>query len=88
MNEEEIYNLAIKKWGVSSQMGVAQEECAELIKAISKWFRNIDNGENLEEEVADVEIMLEQLKIILDKDLIQEKKREKLKRLQKRVMKE
>ena len=34
--------MAIDKWGRDSQLGVAQEECAELIQAISKYFRHGD----------------------------------------------
>lgn len=87
MDKKEIYKMAIETWGEDSQMRVAQEEAAELIKAISKWFRNIDIGDNLEEEVADVEIMIEQLKIMLDRELINKKKQEKLKRLKKKITK-
>ena len=52
----------------SSQMGVAQEECAELIQAISKVRRLGINGETLDhmaEEIADVRIMCAQLVAIL-----------------------
>ena len=52
----------------SSQMGVAQEECAELIQAIGKVRRLGINGETLDhmaEEIADVRIMCAQLVAIL-----------------------
>ena len=52
----------------SSQMGMAQEECAELIQAISKVRRLGINGETLDhmaEEIADVRIMCAQLVAIL-----------------------
>lgn len=52
----------------SSQMGVAQEECAKLIQAISKVRRLGINGETLDhlaEEIADVRIMCAQLVAIL-----------------------
>lgn len=42
---------------------VAMEECAELIRAISKMQRK-PNRNNLVEEIADVTIMIEQLKIM------------------------
>lgn len=48
------------------------EECAELIQAINKYRRAIGNEDteqialfNLVEEIADVEIMLEQIKHLL-----------------------
>ncbi|MDB8553900.1 hypothetical protein [Turicibacter sanguinis] len=68
-----ICRKAVETFGVEIQQIVAMEELGELIQAISKiarWecsqsedletlFKYIDN---LSEEIADVEIMLEQLK--------------------------
>ena len=64
MSEFEILTAAIRTFGEKSQEGVAVEECAELIQAISHKHRGREN--NIAEEIADVEIMLEQLKIIND----------------------
>ena len=50
-------------------MGVAQEECAELIQAISKIRRKGTKTEtmrHLAEEIADVQIMCEQLIFLYD----------------------
>ena len=52
-----------------TQLGVAQEECAELIQAISKVRRKGTNTEtmrHLAEEIADVQIMCEQLIFLYD----------------------
>lgn len=62
MGEWDILNLAIKKFGERAQEEMVIEECAELIQAISKKHRGKEH--NIAEEIADVEIMLEQLKII------------------------
>mgnify|MGYP003442087879 CR=1 FL=1 len=62
MSETEILITAIRTFGEKAQEGVAIEECAELIQAISHKHRGREN--NIAEEIADVEIMLEQLKII------------------------
>ena len=62
MTEYEIYVDAIKKYGEKAQEEVAIEEMAELIQAISHKHRGREH--NIAEEIADVEIMLEQLKII------------------------
>ena len=62
ITEYEILTAAIRTFGEKSQEGVAVEECAELIQAISHKHRGREN--NIAEEIADVEIMLEQLKII------------------------
>lgn len=66
LNKAEIYDLVIKVYGAEAQHVVAMEECAELIKAISKYLRtsDIEELDNIIEEIADVEIMLEQLKSI------------------------
>ena len=64
MKTNDIYRKAIKKFGATMQMNVAMEECSELIKEISKIIRGKGNLANLAEEIADVEIMLEQLKLM------------------------
>lgn len=62
MTNYEIFTAAIKTYGENAQEQLAQEECAELIQAISHKHRG--RAQNIAEEIADVEIMLEQLKII------------------------
>ena len=57
---------AIETYGVQSQMIIAVEEMSELTKEISKNIRGQDNLDHMAEEIADVEIMLEQLKIAFD----------------------
>ncbi len=54
-------------YGEVSQMGVLQEECSELIKAASKYLRygTDDKKADIAEEIADVEIMTEQVKYLL-----------------------
>ena len=86
-----LYKKAIQKWGKESQINMAIEECAELIVALSKRFRN-RNGSTVDDvigEMVDVEIMLEQLKLIFDEgvfgvftfEIFKNKKLEKLKEL-------
>ena len=48
----------------SIQQVIAMEEMAELQKEISKYLRGHGNKEALTEEMADVLIMIEQLKLI------------------------
>ena len=62
INEFEILSEAIKVFGQKAQEEVAIEEMAELIQAITHKHRGREH--NIAEEIADVEIMLEQLKII------------------------
>ena len=84
MTIEELYKMAIRKFGAEAQERQAVEECAELITAISHKQR--DREHNIEEEIADVEIMLEQLKIINNcHDKVKSIKSFKIKRLYNRV---
>lgn len=62
MTESEILTTAIKTYGEQAQERQAIEECSELIEAICHKHRG--RPHNIPEEIADVEIMLEQLKII------------------------
>jgi len=95
MNKKLLYKKAIKKWGQYAQMDIMAEECAELIKAVMK-LRGYPNRQivvdDLLEEMADVEIMLEQLKIIFNYkysndavDMFKDTKRRKLERLEKQL---
>ena len=84
MTIDELYKMAIRKYGAEAQERQAIEECAELITAISHKQR--DREHNIEEEIADVEIMLEQLKIINNcHDKVKSIKSFKIKRLYKRI---
>jgi NTP pyrophosphatase (non-canonical NTP hydrolase) len=57
---------ALDAWGEKSQLNLVIEESAELIQALSKWQRKGFGAvpDSLIEELADVEIMLDQLKNI------------------------
>ncbi len=64
MSEIDVYKRALKTWGKEPQMLQVIEEMSELIKEILKNInRNKDNVSEIIEETADVEIMLEQLKV-------------------------
>lgn len=63
------FNQSIIKYGEEPQCRQAMEECAELIQAINKCIRYPDRKDchnNLIEEIADVEIMLYQLKVMFN----------------------
>ena len=63
MEKTEILKMAITANDATQQEIVAIEECSELIQAITHKHRG--RKHNLAEEIADVEIMLEQLKFLL-----------------------
>ena len=78
-----ICNKAINSYGNASQKIKAIEEMGELIQAISKSL--LDGKNNVEEEIADVEIMLTQLKIMYNLSDIENWRNYKLNRLKDRV---
>lgn len=85
------FNQSIIKYGKEPQCRQTMEECAELIQAINKFLRypNDKHYANLIEEIADVEIMLYQLKVMfnIDDDQVLAFKVEKAKREQERLEK-
>lgn len=94
MNFEELYERAHKLKGLGPQLDITLEECAELIQAIIKYRRSHDKydievvKEHLAEEVADVEIMIEQLRVSFGNEfdkLVAIYKAQKLNRLRKRL---
>ena len=62
-----VMSTAIDKRGKQFQLTVAIEEMAELTKELTKVIRSgsYETNDNLEEEIADVLIMLQQVCIIL-----------------------
>lgn len=85
-NKNSIYAFAIKSYGKDMQKIVACEELSELQKEICKSFRGHDNRPALIEEIADVEIMLEQLKLMYGcLDEVSVMKHKKLNRLSGRL---
>lgn len=79
---EIICQKAIRTFGGNNQIIKASEECAELIQALSKHLtRQKPDMENICEEIADVEIMIMQLRHLFPDYKIDEWKEKKLKRL-------
>lgn len=83
-----IYELAIAKYGESKQLIKAMEELAELQQAICRVFCERGDEDNIIEEIVDVEIMLEQIKMIfsISEEIIEEVKIQKVERLEKRLV--
>ena len=59
---------AVELWGPEFQKDMCIEECAELIDSIQKNRRNRATLEDIMEEIADVQIMLIQMRVILNND--------------------
>lgn len=99
-----ILQEAINKYGANNQLDMVIEECAELIKAINKVKRNDLLADNfimspindkqitvlfdLTSEIADVEIMIQQIKLMLPETFnqaIKISKERKIERLNNRL---
>ena len=86
---EIIYRKAFDRFGKVNQITVAIEELSELQKELCKVLRGNMNIENVVEEIADVEIMIEQLRIMFNADRdIDKVKAQKIDRLKCRMLEE
>ena len=86
---KETIRRAIRTYGEDAQKVVAIEEMAELQKEIFKDLRHGGSYDHIAEEIADVEIILEQLKIMYECQTdVQQWIYRKLQRLKERMDKE
>ncbi len=85
INEKEIYTQVLDKWE-DKQITMVFEEMAELQKELCKATRGQANILAIAEEIADVEIMLAQMKIYFGiADAVSRYKTYKLKRLEEKL---
>lgn len=88
---KELYRKAQAIWGKQVQEDIAIEELSELTKAIVKLRRygRLTDWSNLIEEIADVEIMIEQLKIMhnIPEENVEAHRKVKLSKLEKLILK-
>lgn len=90
ITNKDVLEKAIKKYGVEKQLLVCMEEPAELIQAISKVERYPEDStrmQDLIEEMADVTICLEYLKLIYNirQEELDEWINRKVKRISKKI---
>ena len=84
--EIKIMLTALDQWGLNAQVGQAVEECAELIVALQKHINRTprsDTIDNILDEIADVEMMLAQMRLVLkiDDDTLRERIESKFEKL-------
>ena len=85
-DRKKIYQAALRKWGVDLQTMMAVEEMSELTKEICKIKRGKIDLDAMADEIADVTIMLEQLREIYGlNDAVCDHMDAKILRLQSRV---
>lgn len=85
-NDKAVLELALSTYGPRLQTLVAIEEMSELQKELVKHERGADNVPHIAEEIADVQIMLDQMTILFDcADAVQNLHSAKVARLAKRL---
>ena len=67
-HEKEICLAALQTWGPKVQKLIIFEEIAEFLKTYAKCIRTKGNYEELISEIADMEVILQQLKFMYDAD--------------------
>ena len=85
-----VYEEALRLWGIQAQIGMMMEEMGELIVALNRYDRGRIAASDVLEELVDVSIMIDQMRIYFDPsgscwDL---KRNDKLLRLADRVSQE
>jgi hypothetical protein len=87
-NKKTVFQRAIELWGEEAQIKMAIEECAELIVKLAKLgrFKNGSQIHEVAEEIADVEIMMSQLRLIFGNGCVDGAKSDKLLILLSRVI--
>jgi phosphoribosyl-ATP pyrophosphohydrolase len=80
-----LYEETLQVWGVKAQIHKFSEELGELLVAMHHWYDGKARAEELATEIADVEIVCEQLRTLVGSNKVEHFKTVKLKRLRKRV---
>lgn len=81
-----IFRAALEAFGAEPQVMMAIEEMSELTKELCKNGRGQENTTHIAEEIADVEIMLQQMEILFDcAGQVEKFRRYKLNRLAGRI---
>lgn len=79
----ETYKKALVKWGYQSQWGMLIEEMGELMQVLNKYDRKKATLAQVQDELADVEIMIGQMGVVFGREAIHRRKIEKINRLEK-----
>lgn len=85
VQENAVLHQAVEKWGNEAQVNQAIEEMGELIVALNHYRRGRAKRQQVQEEIADVMIMAEQLAMIFGDVQVQLKRYDKISRLAQRL---
>lgn len=82
-------NKVINFFGKTHQLEKAKEECLELAVSLQRYLKGgRDTEKDVIDEIADVSIMIQQLKLIFDSEKIDKRIEYKLERLENKINKE
>ena len=88
MENEQLYRAALNTWGAEAQTKMVFEEIGEFMDALCKYTRGRVPAGHVAEEIADVQIMLEQMTVLFEvESRVQEYREYKLARLAERLQK-
>ena len=86
INETEVLQRALDTYGSAQQIAMVFEEMSELQNELCKYLLGTYSPANIAEEIADVEIMLEQMKMLFCcTDDVRNERRRKVERLKGRL---
>lgn len=86
IDESEVLHRALDTYGYDLQIMMVFEEMSELQKELCKYLRGKYSPANIAEEIADVEIMLKQMKMLFCcADDVRNERRRKVERLKERL---
>lgn len=86
IDESAVLQRALDTYGSLPQIVMVFEEMSELQKELCKYLRGRGSFEHIAEEIADVEIMLEQMKMLFCcADDVRDWRRRKVERLKARL---
>lgn len=89
MTNTEVYCDAVYTFGEKHQITKALEELSELSTALARYQNGEGDFENITEEIADVEIMCEQLQMIFkNRPAVLKVKQDKTDKLRRTIAKE
>ena len=76
---------ALETWGIEAQTNMVFEECGEAIVVMSQAIRGRKSSDDIRSEIADVLIIMMQMRLIFDPELVDEMIDKKMARLEQRL---
>lgn len=78
----EVVNWYLERYGQTAQILLAMEELGELVSGLNQYFfRNKISADQLSKEIADVEIMMQSLRVIVGNDLVDFQKEKQIEKM-------